>query len=98
VGPPLEAGVGTDLGSNSPVIAELPQPRPGGGGGGRGGGGGAIVQEMIDVGLGLFTLQTVFLMTGGCVLAMVMGALPGLSGTESLLTLSVPMPPPMSSI
>lgn len=45
------------------------------------------MQELIEVAANLFTVQSVFLMTVGCILAMVMGALPGLSGTEALIIL-----------
>lgn len=45
------------------------------------------MQEMFEVGLNLFSFQAILLMIVGCVLAMVMGALPGLSGTEALLIL-----------
>lgn len=45
------------------------------------------MQGLIEALPALFTFNAIFLMTIACVLAMVMGALPGLSGTEALLIL-----------
>jgi putative tricarboxylic transport membrane protein len=45
------------------------------------------MQALLDTALSLMTFEALILMAAGCVLAMVMGALPGLSGTEALLIL-----------
>lgn len=45
------------------------------------------MQALIETAMSLMTFEALALMVAGCVLAMVMGALPGLSGTEALLIL-----------